>query len=85
MGKHTSIHQSRDTDCQYAIVVKGYLDESLGDWLGGLSIARGERGVTIITGSIPDQSALFGVLIKMRDLGITLISLSRLDRDENPG
>lgn len=63
----------------YQIIIEGHLD---GDWsksLGGMQIVHDEGGNTLLRGVIPDQSALHGVLVQIRDLGLVLISLKRID------
>jgi hypothetical protein len=62
----------------YQIIVKGHLDHEWSDWFDGLTITLGEHGETILTGPIVDQTALHGVLIRIRDLGLPLLSLSRV-------
>ena len=57
----------------YEITVKGVLDESWSEWLGGLDVASQEGGETMLTGPIRDQSALHGLLNKIRDLGLPLL------------
>ena len=59
----------------YEIKVKGHLDEHWDDWLGGLTISHNECGYSILSGCIIGQSALYGILTQIRDLGLTLISL----------
>jgi len=63
----------------YQIVVKGHLDSEWSDWFDGLTITMVDNGETILTGPIVDQTALHGVLIKIRDLGLPLLSLTRVD------
>lgn len=63
----------------YRITIKGHLDSEWSDWFDGLTITLMENGETILTGPIVDQSALHGVLIKIRDLGLPLLSLTRID------
>src|SRR6516225_3316756 len=53
----------------YRITIKGHLDCEWSDWFDGLTITLGDNGETILTGPLIDQSALHGVLIKIRDLG----------------
>ena len=60
---------------RYVIRVKGHLDPFWQEWFGYLSITHEQAGTTSLSGPIPDQAALYGVLIKMRDLGLTLLSL----------
>jgi hypothetical protein len=61
----------------YKIVVKGQLDSEWSEWFDGLTISPTASGETILTGPIADQTALQGVLIKIRDLGLPLLSLVR--------
>ncbi len=66
----------------YRITVKGLIDPSWSGWFDGLTIAHdAERGETILFGPIRDQAALHGVLNKVRDLGLSLISVSRIQSD----
>ena len=60
----------------YQIKIKGYLDLHWTDWLGGLEITHDAQGNSLLTGLLPDQSALHGVLVQIRDLGMPIISLS---------
>ena len=60
----------------YEIRVKGHLDTSWADWMGGLAIVHQPNGETLLVGSLPDQAALHGVLNRLRDLGIPLISVT---------
>lgn len=62
----------------YQIVVKGHLDHDWSEWFDGLTITLVNNGETILTGPIVDQAALHGVLIKIRDLGLPLLSLVRI-------
>jgi len=59
----------------YQVKVKGRLDPHWSDWLGGLEITYDEQGNTLMSGVISDQAALFGVLLRLRDLGVALIGL----------
>ncbi len=65
----------------YQIVVKGHLDIDWSDWFDGLTITLLDNGETILTGPIVDQTALHGVLIKIRDIGLPLLSLVRLESE----
>jgi len=60
----------------YQIRIKGHLDSGWTDWFGGLIITLDENGDTLLTGSVVDQSALYGLLKKVRDLGMPLVSVS---------
>ena len=59
----------------YRIRIRGHLDLSWQDWLAGLQIAHEPSGTTLLSGSLPNQAALFGVLLKLNRLGLTLLSL----------
>jgi len=65
----------------YQITVLGHLDSEWSEWFDGLTITRVDSGETILTGPIVDQAALHGVLIKIRDLGLPLLGLSRREPD----
>ena len=57
------------------IHVKGHLDPSWQEWLGGLHILHQSSGTTLLTGLLPDQAALHGVLVTLRRLNLSLLSL----------
>ena len=59
----------------YEIRVKGHLDRHWSEWFDGLAIANLENGDAILSGEIVDQSALHGVLNKVRDLGLPLVAV----------
>ena len=63
----------------YQIVIQGHLSRQRAEWFDGLTITLGSRGQTILTGSVIDQAALHGLLKKIRDLGLPLVSINRLD------
>ena len=62
----------------YEIRLKSHLGGQWTDWFGGLSITQEEHGETLLRGSVVDQAALHSVLKKVRDLGMPLLSLSRV-------
>jgi hypothetical protein len=65
----------------YEIRVDGHLPSGWSDWFGGLDVQCAPGGESILSGPLPDQSALHGVLAKIRDLNLTLISVSRRPRE----
>ena len=62
----------------YRITIQGQLESEWSEWFDGLTIASADEGQTILTGPIVDQAALHGILIKIRDLGLPLLSLTRI-------
>jgi NADPH:quinone reductase-like Zn-dependent oxidoreductase len=65
----------------YQIKVEGHLGQQWTDWFEGLTITREEDGNTLLTGPVVDQSALYGLLKKVRDLGLTLLSVNGVNVD----
>jgi hypothetical protein len=63
----------------YQILILGHLDDDWSEWFGNLVVTRSADGVTTLTGLLADQSALHGVLNKLRDLGLPIISLARIE------
>ena len=63
----------------YQIRLKGHLSHQWTEWFEGLTITLEEDGNTLLTGPVIDQAALFGLLKKVRDLGIPLLSVNRVD------
>ena len=61
----------------YEVMIGGILDESWSEWMDGLSITPTEDGNTVLAGPIRDQSALYGLLVKIRDLGLPLLSVEQ--------
>ena len=62
---------------QVEIRVKGQIDETWSEWFEGLTIVHTDQGTTILQGSVADEAALHGLLAKIRDLGLQLISVNR--------
>lgn len=69
----------RSDPAVYRFCLAGELEAYWAEWLGGLALERTGAGETILTGTIADQAALHGLLNKIRDLGLTLLSIERLD------
>ena len=66
----------------YQIKIKGHLDNEWSDWFEGLVITSSEGGCTLLTGPVHDDAALHGLLKKVRDLGMPLISVNRIESDQ---
>ena len=71
-----------DQTANYQIKVQGRLDERWANWFDGMSItfepAEDGSTMTVLTGSVVDQAALYGLINRMRDLGLPLISVGRI-------
>ena len=61
----------------YQIRIEGHLGVQWSEWFAGFSIASQADGTTLLTGSISDQAALHGLLMRIRDLGLPLVSINR--------
>ncbi|HJQ87943.1 MAG TPA: hypothetical protein VJ820_10860 [Propionibacteriaceae bacterium] len=66
----------------YEIRLKGHLDSRWAAWFDGLSLTHDSDGTTVISGPVLDQAALHGLLQKVRDVGIPLVSVAQIDPDE---
>jgi hypothetical protein len=62
-----------------SITVKGHLDQRWSEWFDGLTITHLENGASVLSGHLPDQAALHGVLTKVRDLGLNLVAVNSED------
>jgi hypothetical protein len=74
---HETEHISYDHPVQYRIVVAGALKAQWASWFDGFSLTDG-GDTTILLGTIPDQAALHGLLASIRDLGLILLSVERI-------
>ncbi len=64
----------------YEIMVKGHLDMRWSEWFTGMTLKQLEGDGTLISGVLPDQAALYGLLERIRDLNLTLISVTCADK-----
>lgn len=64
------------------IRVQECIDEHWSEWFEGFEITHTSEGETVLVGSVPDQAALYGMIAKLRDLGLPLQSVNRLQSDE---
>jgi hypothetical protein len=67
---------------EYEIRLKGHLEDRWGDWFDGLSLSHEHDGTTVIRGTVADQAALHGLLRKVRDLGLPLISVTHVEPEQ---
>ena len=65
-----------DQPASYVIRIQGMLDLTWSDWFGGFTITQ-QNGETLLVGQVTDQSALHGILAKINDLGLSIISVER--------
>jgi hypothetical protein len=66
---------------RYEIRLKGHLDSRWAAWFDGLSLTNESDGTTVIYGLVADQAALHGLLQKVRDVGLPLVSVTQVDPD----
>jgi hypothetical protein len=71
-------YQGHDEQVIYQIRVRGVIDARWSDWFAGLTLCPQADGDTLLTGPVRDQSALHGLLAKIRDLGLPLLSIERI-------
>jgi hypothetical protein len=78
--RNSKINSDQPVVCQ--IRIKGYLDPKWRVWFDGLTITQEEEGITLLSGPVIDQAALHGLLRKVRDLGMPLISVTVVEADQ---
>ena len=83
MSKTRASTESHNEPELYEIRIKGHLDGRWADWFEGQTITLEDNGETLLTGSVTDQAALHGLLRKVRDLGLTLLSVNRIEPRQN--
>jgi len=64
------------------IRVEGHIDETWSEWFEGFTLTHTGQNETVMTGEVPDQAALYGMINKMRDLGLSLLSVTSEDVGE---
>jgi len=64
------------------IRVKGRIDQDWSDWFEGLTITHTDEDETILSGTVVDQAALYGLLARLRDLGLPLLSVKQVEDEE---
>ena len=78
---HTSTGD-QDEPGLYEIRIKGLLDDRWASWFGGLTLTREDNGETLLTGPVIDQAAFHGLLRKVRDVGMPLLSVTCVRPDQ---
>lgn len=69
---------NQDTE-NYEIRIKGHLEDRWEDWFEGLKMRREEDGTTVLSGSLPDQTALHSVLLKIRNMNLKVIYVRQIE------
>jgi hypothetical protein len=82
MSKEPELNPIPDQPAVYQIRLKGHLRPQWTEWFEGLTITLEDNGDTLLTGPVIDQSALHGLLKKVGDLGIPLVSFGPLENDQ---
>jgi hypothetical protein len=77
----TSVRSAQEPD-RYEIRVKGHLADRWAAWFDGMTLTRQADGTTVLDGPVADQSALHGLLRKVSDLGLPLVSVTPTDQHE---
>ena len=72
-------HTPSDKETYY-IKIRGHLDLKWQDWFDGITIKYPSNDETILMGMVEDQSALHGILVKIQNLGLTLLSVNRVEK-----
>jgi hypothetical protein len=78
MSNKANVTPDPDQPMVYQIRITGHLGRTWTDWFEGLTISLQDNGDTLLTGPLVDQAALHGVLKKVRDLGMPLVSVKRV-------
>jgi hypothetical protein len=79
MSNQQNLPHDSPQPVMYQIRIKGHLGPQWIDWFNGLTITIEENGNTLLTGEVVDQAALHGILKKVRDLGMPLLSVNSVD------
>jgi len=85
MSNTQPIIHVHDEPAAYEIRLKGHLPERWAEWFGNVAIGLDEDGTTRVTSPAIDQSALYGLLKKVRSLGMPLLSVNRVESDQIVG
>jgi hypothetical protein len=81
--RSTRVDGDRDEAGRYEVRLKGHLDGRWVAWFDGLSLSLEGDGMTVIRGPVADQAALHGLLQKVRDIGLPLVSVIRIEPDQS--
>ena len=79
MTERHTLKGDRPEGRRYEIRLAGHLDAHWATWFDGLAVSHQSDGTTVVCGSVADQAALHGVLQRVRDLGLPLVSVTRIE------
>ena len=79
MANNRNARTDQDEPKVYQFRIKGHLGRQWTDWFGGLTVTLEDDGDTLLTGPVVDQAALHGLIKKVRDLGMPLLSVNRVE------
>jgi hypothetical protein len=82
MSETYTVSDDHDESGLYKIRIKGHLDDRWTAWFEGLILTQEDNGNTLLTGPVADQAALYGILKKVRDVGMSLISVNPVEPDQ---
>jgi len=82
MSSESTSHTDPDQPTIFHIRIKGHLGQNWSDWFEGLTITLQDNGETLLSGPVVDQAALHGLLKKVRDLGLPLVSVRPVTPDQ---
>ncbi len=80
----TEMSSSNGRPRRYELRVEGHLEPRWGAWFDGLTLTHANDRTTVLHGEVADQAALHGLLHKLRDVGLPLVSVTRIDRSDVP-
>jgi hypothetical protein len=84
MSETHTASREHDEPGLYEVRIKGHLDSRWAGWFEGLTITLEDNGVTLLTGPLLDQAALPGLMRKVRDAGLPLVSITHVEKETNP-
>lgn len=83
MSDDSSVENNAGQPVVYQIRLKGHLSVHWADWFDGLAIRLEENGDSVLTGPLVDQAALYGLLRRVRDLGLPLLSVTQVKANQS--
>lgn len=85
MSRFDSLSRDQEAAGRYEVRLVGRLDARWAAWFDGLEVSAGADGSTVVSGHIADQAALHGILQRVRDLGLVLVSVTRVEPPGSDG